>query len=820
MSTLAPPRPPGVPPTAPPAPAADPRWWSQLPWRSPEAKAAPRDDLATICSFLITLAVALSLGRLFRGTTWLPYGVAAAALGHVLAWGLRRLGAGLTVASVASPLFSLLVAIELVVPQATTYGIPTPFTFQVTGQALTNAQSAFRTAVPPVAPAPGFLVAAVVGVCMCAFLADWAAFRMRTSFEAAAPGLALFVFAAALGARSHRGPAVAAFAAASLVFLIVQRANLDGTQTAWFGGRDWGALPSLLATGAVLGSVAVLGALVVAPHVPGATSKPLLSFKKGSGGAGTGNRTTISPLVDIQTRLRQYENVDVFTVRAERPAYWRLTSLDQFNGTIWSSNERYAATRGELGRGDPGRSVPPTSTMVQEVSVTGLSSIWLPGAYRPTAVEGVSGLSYSPGSASLISKKDTSNGLTYTITSEVQDLTPELLRRAPPSVAGRSGLQVDLERYTKVSGDVSVRVRQLASQIRDSRQTPYERALALQEHFRSGRFTYDLNVPAGHSANAVDRFLFVTRTGYCEQFAGSYALLARLMGLPARVAVGFKPGAEVDGTFTVKDKDAHAWPEVYLEGVGWTAFEPTPSAGNPQAQSYTGVPYAPAPSTGPSPATPDTVAPPTPAPGEATDPGGAAPDEAAADPAGSSEEDAKGAWDAVLGALRAAAPFLAAVAALAALVGGSAALVAWDRRSRRRQADGSTEGRVHVAWEESMQALALTGVRRRPAETVDELLRRLSLPAGGAALAGVERGTDAHEALRRLGAAVVQAAYTGRSTPAAVADAAEADRVTVVQACRRSLSRWARLRSDVDPRPALTRLGSTRRRRRPAPTQT
>ena len=809
MSVLAPPRSPAVPPAPTPAPGPEPRWWARLPWRSPEATAARGDDLATFCSFLVTLAVALSLGRLFRGTTWLPYGMAAAALGHLLAWGLRRLGAGLTVASIASPVFSLLVGVELVVPQATTYGIPTPFTFQVMGQALSDAQDAFRTAVAPVTPSSGFVAAAVVGVCMCAFLADWAAFRMRTSFEACAPGLALFVFAAALGAKSHRGLAVAGFAAAALAFLIVQRANLDGTSTAWFGGRDRGALPSLLATGAVLGSVAVLGALVVGPKVPGATSKPLLSFKKGAGGSGSGNRSTVSPLVDIQTRLRQYANIDVFTVRADRPAYWRLTSLDQFNGTIWSSNERYAASRGELGQSTRGG-----SSLVQEVTVTGLSSIWLPGAYRPTAVDGVRGLSYSPGSASLISKKDTSNGLTYRITSELQDLTPEVLRNAPQSVPGRSGLQEDLERYTRVGGSITPRVRQLAARIGERETTAYGKALAIQEHLRSRAFTYSLSAPAGHSGNAVDRFLFETRTGYCEQFAGSYALLARLMGLPARVAVGFQPGSMRDGAFSVQDKDAHAWPEVYLEGVGWTAFEPTPAAGNPQAQSYTGVPYTPALPSGSDSATSTTVAP-APAPGpETIDPSTPLPGEPEADSTTPDEAD-DGRWAGLLSVLRGAAPVLAGLAALAALVGGSYWLVAWDRRSRRRQAGGSPDGRVHMAWLESIEALALTGFRPRPAETVDELLLRLSLPTGRAALAGVERGTQAHEALRRIGSAVVQTAYTGRNTSAGLADGAEADRVTVVQGCRSSLSRRSRLRADLDPRPALANLRAARRSRRP-----
>ncbi len=810
MSTLTPLRPPPGPPAAPPA-TPDPSWWARLPWRSPEAKAAPRDDLATLCLFLVTLAVSLSVGRLFTGTTWLPYGVAAALFGHLLAWGLRRLGAGLTVASVASPLFSLLVAVELIVPQATTHGIPTPFTFQVMGQALTDAQDSFRSAVAPVAPASGFLAAGVVGVCMTAFLADWAAFRMRTAFEAGAPGLALFAFAAVLGAKSHQGIAVAGFAAATLVFLIVQRANLDGTQTAWFGGRDRGALPSLLRTGAVLGAVAVLGALALSSMVPGAASKPLLSFNKGagSGSGGSGGRSTVSPLVDIQTRLRTYANVDVFSVRSERPAYWRLTSLDQFNGTIWSSNESYSGTKGELEAGGGA-----SSTLVQQVTVSGLSSIWLPAAFRPTKVDGVKGLSYSPGSASLVSKQDTSNGLMYTLTSAVPAPTVQDLRRAPESAVGRSGLAGDVDRYTKVGGPVTQRVQQLAAQLGRGESTTYGKALALQTYLRSSRFTYSLSAPSGHSDNAVDRFLFDTRTGYCEQFAGSFALLARLLHMPTRVAVGFQPGAEKDGTFSVKDKDAHAWPEVYIEGVGWTAFEPTPGRANPQAQGYTGVPYTPA-----APSVPDPATPGTPSPSPTTGPGSQSPTattEAQPPPADApapAPPASEHRWGGVLAFLRRAAPVLGGLAALAGLIGGSAAFVAWDRRSRRRQAGGSPEARVHVAWQESMEALAQAGVRTRPAETVDELLQRLILPDAGAELAGVEEGTAANRALVRLGAAVVQTAYTGRHAPAALAEQADADRAAITRACRASLGRWARLQSDLDPRPGLARL---RFRPRPA----
>jgi transglutaminase-like putative cysteine protease len=807
VTTLTPPRRPAAAPPPPPPPHRG----SRLPWRSAEAKAVHRDNLATLCLFLVTLAVALSLGRLFRGTTWLPYAVAAASLGHGLAWGLRRFGAGLTMASLSSALLSILVAVELVVPQATTFGFPTPFTFEVLGQALVDAQTSFRNAVAPVVPSPGFVAAAVVGVCMCAFLADWAAFRMRTAFEACVPGLALFVFTAILGAKTHRGLAVAGFAAASLVFLIVQRANLDGGQTAWFGGRDRGALPSLLATGAILGAVAVIGALVLSPIVPGATAKPVLSFKKGRGGPGSGSRSTVSPLVDIQTRLREYANIDVFTVKAERPAYWRLTSLDQFNGTIWSSNERYATTRGSLPQARELRGTP----LVQEVSVSGLASIWLPGAYHPTEVRGIDGLSYSPGSGSLITKKDTTNGVKYTITSTVPEPTADQLRRAPTSTARTSALRSDFKRYTDLGGRLSNRVRSKATELGSKGATSYDKAIAIQDFLRSDLFEYSLDVDPGHSGNAIDDFLFNDRVGYCEQFAGSFAVLARLLGLPTRVAVGFQPGAGAGGTFSVKDKDAHAWPEVYFEGIGWTAFEPTKSAGNPQAQAYTGVPYVPAEPTAPeSQTTPTTVAP------SAEQGSSSAPLPEEENPTGPEElEDGQdeGPLSWIGRFLRRTALLWISLILLAGLAGLSAAFVAWDRRRHRRLAGGEPEARVHTAWEESMQALSLDGVRLRPAETVAEFLHRLRSPAGGAALAGVERGTPANEALVRLGQAVAASAYTGRGASPAMADTAEADRDVIVGACRACLSRSARLKADIDPRPALTRLRTTRAKTRPTP---
>src|SRR3546814_13822800 len=95
-----------------------------------------------------------------------------------------------------------------------------------------------------------------------------------------------------------------------------------------------------------------------------------------------------------------------------------------------------------------------------------------------------------------------------------------------------------------------------------------------QDHLGTVRDGVD--VGSVHVGDALEQFLFETQVGYCEQFAGAYAAMARAVGLPARVAVGFTQGErdETDPTlFHVRGEHAHAWPEVYLAGAGWRSDE-------------------------------------------------------------------------------------------------------------------------------------------------------------------------------------------------------------------------------------------------------
>lgn len=109
----------------------------------------------------------------------------------------------------------------------------------------------------------------------------------------------------------------------------------------------------------------------------------------------------------------------------------------------------------------------------------------------------------------------------------------------------------------------------------------YEQAVKLQDWFaEDGGFRYDVDVESGTGVQAISRFL-KDKEGFCVHFSFSMAAMARSLGIPARVAVGFMPGTtQTDGSLSVGIRDAHAWPELYFEGAGWTRFEPTPSRGS------------------------------------------------------------------------------------------------------------------------------------------------------------------------------------------------------------------------------------------------
>lgn len=162
---------------------------------------------------------------------------------------------------------------------------------------------------------------------------------------------------------------------------------------------------------------------------------------------------------------------------------------------------------------------------------------------------------------------------TYTVMGAVPAVDEERLRTA--GTAYPNWITVH---YLQVPESVPARVRRLAREITRRAYSPYDKARAIEAHLRQIPYSLDVPVPPP-DRDVVDWFLFDLRRGYCDYYATAFVVLARLNGLPARLAVGYAQGAwaEKGGEYRITEREAHSWPEVYFPGYGWIPFEPTAS---------------------------------------------------------------------------------------------------------------------------------------------------------------------------------------------------------------------------------------------------
>lgn len=162
-------------------------------------------------------------------------------------------------------------------------------------------------------------------------------------------------------------------------------------------------------------------------------------------------------------------------------------------------------------------------------------------------------------------------GPMYQATTHVSAATAVALRQTtladvPPVI---------LARYTQLPTDLPPRIAELAAEITAGLDNPYDQARALEQFLHQYRYTLDLSPPPP-DRDPVDYFLFELQRGYCDYYASSMVVMARTLGLPARIAIGYLPQpADANGTQTVRHENGHSWAEVYFAGYGWVEFEPT-----------------------------------------------------------------------------------------------------------------------------------------------------------------------------------------------------------------------------------------------------
>ncbi|MFI0418508.1 transglutaminaseTgpA domain-containing protein [Spongiactinospora sp. 9N601] len=412
---------------------------------------------------------------------------------------------------------------------------------------LTNSWHALLTTLLPAPGEPALLILVYTLVWAAALIGAELVTRTRTRAAPGLPAIAVFVTALLLGVD---GPGSNLPVAAALLALVAALSLLADDRPPLWAAAGVPALAALAAVAMLLGPLLPVAA---EPYNPRADAVPPQPVRFDS----------VSPLDRVSAWLRRPET-DLFTVRSQTPLNWRLAVLDRYDGVRWTSSAKFRPTGGRVPDEErQGRFY----TVQQTFTLAGLRDRWLPAAQRPTWVAGVPKVAADPESGSLVATADPKKGLTYQVTSRI----------ARPEAADldNSAATADPALLDFPEGPQRAAFARLARQAAGGAELPYQRAEALESFMRSAA-KYDITAPPGHSLPGLDYFLRQSRRGTSEQFASTYALLARTLGLPSRVVVGFRPGERTDGAFHVRTGDVLAWAEVKFDGVGWLAFDPTP----------------------------------------------------------------------------------------------------------------------------------------------------------------------------------------------------------------------------------------------------
>ncbi|MFE0464652.1 transglutaminaseTgpA domain-containing protein [Kitasatospora sp. NPDC058965] len=543
----------------------------------------------TLYSALASALAMLGLSPLLRPEGWLLPTLGQVAVVALVGAALRRFGTPRPLVPAGQLVVALYLLVLGSVGPSMTFGVlPLRPALHDFAALLTGAPNDIANYAIPAPATPSLRLLLIGSVALVAVLVDALAVTYRRAALAGLPLLALYSVGTGL-AGSQTGALWLWFLCTGGGYLMLLFAEGRDRLSRWgrvFRGTGATETGGGLSTGGHLtGILTLVGALLIGGIVPAWDGLDLVNGggfgNGGTGGSGHGSINALNPVVSLADGLRRPENQVVIryhgTDPALRTAYLRTTALDDFNGTDWQPGNQPANSVPDPIPAPEGldKSVS-AAPMTTDVSISdSLSSQWLPVPYPLQKAELKGDWRYEPESGSLIgAKSQKSNGMRYTVTSLDVGPTADQLRQAPAAPGPV------LQKYTQLPANLPGVVRTTAQQVTDGAATDYDKAMALQTWFTvTGNFVYSPSVDPGTGPQAIAKFLQDKR-GFCVHFAATFAAMARSLGIPARVAVGFAPGDDLGGgNYQVGTKDYHAWPELYFSGVGWTRFEPTPSRG-------------------------------------------------------------------------------------------------------------------------------------------------------------------------------------------------------------------------------------------------
>ncbi|MGV8977403.1 MAG: DUF3488 and transglutaminase-like domain-containing protein [Cellulomonas sp.] len=709
--------------------------------------------------------------------------------GLVLGTGVAALGAwrGWSALSVvAVVVVGYFLAGGALVARGTTVGgfIPTVRTLDALATGAATSWKQVLTLQPPLGATGTLLAAPYLLALVGAAAATATTLRVRTPARAAlaalVPGVGL-VGAIVLGTRQA-------------VFPVVAGLTLTLVLLTWAAWRARTLRPRRLVALVVLAGLAVAGGVLAEPMVTGATARYVVRDELVPP---FDPRDYPSPLSAFRKFVKQDDATLLTVTGLPVGARLRLATLDQFDGVVWNvAGDGSAEGSGEFRR--VGATIPTDvrgATARLEITVGALTGVWLPTVGQATAVtfadDAVAGdLRFNDATGGAVLTRGLTSGLSYTLDAVVPPVPDDA------TIGGAGAAQVTLPALSGMPDAVDAK----AADVARNAGTPVQIARSLQKALAEGGYFSDGLTEAGDfpsvSGHGADRVAVLLGSGLMvgdgEQYASAMALMARQMGLPARVVLGFVPTDEQrkSAAVTVTAGDVEAWVEIAFSGYGWVPFDPTPPrTQTPQQDSST---------TAADPQ-PQVVQPP-PAPPEPV----AAPNDDTEQP---QAQDSKKPVASVSVWRQVAVVAGVASVPLAVVAGPAILIVALKRRRRRRRRrDSDVVARVAGGWDE---LLDVARDLRSPAPDLATRSESARVLAGSFAGAAVT-GSRAASSVLTL-AADADATVFGPGLPSDAQAAAYWRRVEVAATAMRGTVPWARrFRSRV----SLASLRHSRHERR------
>lgn len=553
----------------------------------------------TLYSVLATVLVTLCLIPLVHPSSWIGQALLLIALTGATGAMLRRQALPRALQVTLQLLVMVYLVVLLNVQTAMDYEVlPGPRALDAIGTLLADGLSDIQQYSIPAPDTDGIQLILSGSVMLIAVLVDALAVTFRRAALAGLPLLTLYSVGTGIGGTQN---AWLWFLLAASGFLLLLFAEGQDRLSRWgrvFHGTSKDGTGTLSHSGHRVGLLALACAVALPLVIPHA-DLGLIDRNGGGLGNGPGNGvTSLNPVVALTANLNRPDNVEMLRYNTDtdrgNEMYLRIGALDSFDGVQWQfSEQKLQPVPNPLPPPQGLSQSAPTSSFQTAITISDkLSTEWLPMPYPAESVQVKGNWRYEANSRSVVGDRgQKSDGLSYDVTSLDVDPTPAALRGAGPASTELT------KRYTVLPDSLPAVVRETARSVVAGRTNAYDQAVALQTWFTSPQFRYSLKVDAGTGSDAIVKFLR-DKTGFCVHYAATMAAMARSLNIPARVAIGFAPGADQGrGTFVVRSQDYHAWPELYFPGTGWLRFEPTPSRGT--TPGYTAEQAA-RPSTAPS----------------------------------------------------------------------------------------------------------------------------------------------------------------------------------------------------------------------------